>query len=79
MRAAAIFSLLLPVSLAAQQPRSEPLRLTLEDAIRRALQSGNDVKIAEAGVRQAEGQVTQAWSTALPEIRASVTYTRTFA
>ena len=79
MRAAAILAVLLPVSLAAQQPAPEPLRLTLEDAIRRALQSGNDVKIAQAGVRQAEGQVTQAWASALPDIRASVTYTRTFA
>ncbi|HVO35552.1 MAG TPA: TolC family protein [Gemmatimonadales bacterium] len=70
---------LLPAALAAQQPAREPIQLTLDDAIRRALAGGNDVQIAEAGVRQAEGQVTQAWSTALPEIRASVTYTRTFA
>ena len=80
MRIAPIIVLaLLPAALAAQQPASAPLRLTLDDAIRRALSSGNDVRIAEAGVRQAEGQVTQAWSTALPEIRASVIYTRTFA
>jgi outer membrane protein len=70
---------LLPLALAAQEPASAPMRLTLDAAIRRALASGNDVRIAQAGVRQAEGQVTQAWSTALPEIRASVTYTRTFA
>jgi len=70
---------LLPAALVAQEPARAPIRLTLEDAIQRALASGNDVRIAEAGVRQAEGQVTQAWSTALPEVRASVTYTRTFA
>jgi outer membrane protein TolC len=79
MRAAIVFALLLPASLAAQEPARAPLRLTLDDAIRRALQSGNEVKIAEAGVRLAEGQVTQAWASALPEIRASLTYTRTFA
>ncbi len=80
MRIAPILALaLLPAALMAQQPAPEPIQLTLDDAIRRALASGNDVRIAEAGVRQAEGQVTQAWSTALPEIRASVTYTRTFA
>jgi len=80
MRIAAIIGLaLLPAALAAQQPASTPLQLTLDDAIRRALSSGNDVRIAEAGVGQAEAVVTQAWSTALPEIRASVTYTRTFA
>ncbi len=79
MRAAPILVLLVPAALAAQQPAREPLRLTLDEAIRLALQSGNEVRIAEAGVRQAEGAVTQAWSSALPEIRASLTYTRTFA
>jgi outer membrane protein len=78
MRIAAVFGLaLLPAALVAQEPA--PVRLTLEDAIRRALDSGNEVRIAAAAVRQAEGQVTQAWSTALPELRASMTYTRTFA
>lgn len=80
MRIAAILGLVLvPVAAAAQQPARAPIHLTLQDAIQRALHSGNDVRIAEAGVRQAEGQVTQAWSSALPEIRASVTYQRTFA
>jgi len=69
----------IPAALAAQQPGPEPIRLTLEGAVQRALRSGNEVRIAEAGVRQAEGQVTQAWASALPEIRASVTYQRTFA
>jgi outer membrane protein TolC len=70
---------LLPAAVAAQQPSRAPIRLTLQDAIQRALHSGNEVRIAEAGVRQAEGQVTQAWSSALPEIKATVTYQRTFA
>ncbi len=68
-----------PAALAGQEPARAPLRLTLDDAIARALGSGNDMRIAEAGVRQAQAQVTQAWSTALPTIRASLTYQRTFA
>ena len=80
MRIAILAALVLaPGSVAAQQPAPAPVRLTLEGAIARALHSGNEVRIAEAGVRQAEGQVTQAWASALPEIRANVTYQRTFA
>jgi outer membrane protein TolC len=80
MRITSIIGLaLLPAALGAQEPARTPVRLTLDEAIRRALSSGNDVRIAEAGVRQAEGQVTQAWSTALPELRFSLTYQRTFA
>ncbi|HTT67141.1 MAG TPA: TolC family protein [Gemmatimonadales bacterium] len=80
MRIAILVALALaPVAAGAQQPGPGPLRLTLEGAIERALRSGNEVRIAEAGVRQAEGEVTQAWASALPEIRANVTYQRTFA
>lgn len=80
MRLAPLLGLMLvPAALAGQQPPPTPLRLTLDDAIQRALSSGNDVRIAEAGVRQASGQVTQAWASALPTIRASLTYQRTFA
>jgi outer membrane protein TolC len=80
MRIAAVVLLaLMPGAVAAQQPQRDPVRLTLQDAIQRALRSGNEVRIAEAGVRQATGLVTQAWSTALPEIRFNLTYQRTFA
>jgi outer membrane protein len=80
MRYASLVGLaLLPAALAAQEPARPTIRLTLEDAIRRAVTTGTDVRIAQAGIRRAEGQVTQAWATALPEIRASLTYTRTFA
>ncbi len=74
-----VLLVLVPTAVAAQRPAPPPIRLTLEGAIERALVSGNDVRIAQAGVRQAEGQVTEAWSTALPELRANVTYQRTFA
>ena len=80
MRIAAIIAVaLVPTALAAQQPAPATVRLTLEGAVERALRSGNEVRIAEAGVRQAEGQVTQAWASALPELRFSLTYQRTFA
>jgi outer membrane protein TolC len=75
--------LFLPAMLEAQRaatsPAPEPVRLTLEDAVRRAVEDGEEVRLARAGVERARGQVTEAWSAALPELRASVTYQRTFA
>ena len=73
---------LLPAALRAQQATATtpmPIRLSMEDAVRRALASGDEVRLAEAAVRQARGQVTQAWASALPEVRGSLTYQRTFA
>ena len=70
---------LAPTPLAGQAAPREPLRLTLDAAIRRALGVGDDVRIAEAGVWQARSQVTQAWSSALPSLRVTLTYQRTFA
>lgn len=71
-----------PGVLAAQADRSasgSPIRLTMDEAVRRALLVGEEVRQAEAALRLARGQVTQAWSAALPEVRASLTYQRTFA
>jgi outer membrane protein len=74
---------LLPAVLAAQQAPAragrEPLRLSMADAVRRALETGDEIRIARAQVRQARGQVTQAWASALPEVRGSLTFQRTFA
>lgn len=74
---------LVPAVLAAQRvparAAGEPLRLTMEDAVRRALETSDEIHVAQAGVRQARGQVTQAWASALPEVRGSLTYQRTFA
>jgi outer membrane protein TolC len=73
---------LLPAALRAQQATATapvPIRLSMEDAVRRALVSGDEIRLAEAAVRQARGQVTQAWASALPEVRGSLTYQRTFA
>jgi len=73
---------LLPAALRAQQVAAAapaPIRLSMEDAVRRALASGDEVRLAEAAVRQARGQVRQAWASVLPEVRGSLTYQRTFA
>lgn len=73
---------LLPAALAGQaHPAATraPIRLTMQEAVRRALATGEEVRLAEAAHQQAHGQVTQAYSAALPELRANFTYTRTFA
>jgi outer membrane protein TolC len=74
---------LLPATVAAQRPPVDTaratLRLSMEEAVRRALETGDEIRIAAAGLRQAAGQVTQAWASALPEVRGSLTYQRTFA
>jgi outer membrane protein TolC len=74
---------LLPAALAAQRAPAvaarETLHLSMEDAVRRALETGDEIRLARAQVQQARGQVTQAWASALPEVRGSLTYQRTFA
>lgn len=65
-----------PSILLAQQP---PLRLTMPDAIQRALQQGEEVGLARAAVAQAHGQFVQARADALPQIRTGLTYQRVFA
>lgn len=56
-----------------------PLRLTMPEAVRRALETGEEVRVAQAQLDLARGQVQEAWSEGLPSLRASVTYQRTFA
>lgn len=76
MKTVTLLALVLFPGIAAAQA---PVRLTMAEAVRRALDTGEEVRLAQASLRQARGQVTQAWSAALPEVRASVTYQRTFA
>ncbi len=63
----------------AAQARSDTVRLSLEEAVARALQVGEEVRMARAGVSDASGQVREATAAALPEVRGSVVYTRQFA
>ncbi|MDP4242429.1 MAG: TolC family protein [Bacteroidota bacterium] len=77
----AIIALVAPLSLSAQQrvdDRSSTRRtLSLDEAIDAALHRGEEVQIAEAGVRAAEGGIAVATSGMLPQIAASANYTRT--
>ncbi len=62
----------------AQTP-SDTLDLTVGQAVQRALDQGFAMRVARAGVLEANGQVREAFSSALPQITGSVTYTRQFA
>ncbi|MEK6769081.1 MAG: hypothetical protein AABY85_08860, partial [Gemmatimonadota bacterium] len=67
-----LFSAVPPFRLSAQTSASEPVRLTMQEAVRRALQYGEEVQLARSTVQLARGQVTEAFAGALPEIRGSV-------
>jgi outer membrane protein TolC len=58
---------------------SNPLPLSLDDAIQRAVNQSQEVRLARAQVDLAASQVTAARAAALPQLDASVLYTRTFA
>jgi outer membrane protein len=55
---------------------SDTLLLTLEEAVRRALMDSEEIAAARATLAQAEAQVTQAVSGALPQISSSLVYNR---
>ena len=65
-------------ALAAQEP-VDTVRLTLDEAVRRSLEMGEEMRVARAQVGDARGQVREATAAALPEVRGSVVYTRQFA
>ncbi|MGD9524545.1 MAG: TolC family protein [Gemmatimonadales bacterium] len=54
-----------------------PLRLSIDDVLRRADSASEAVGIARAGVRGAGGRLTQARSAWLPQLTGSASYTRT--
>jgi outer membrane protein TolC len=64
---------------AAMMAASDTLKLTLDDAIQRALNEGEEMRSANAGLSVANGQVREAASDAFPQIRGTVTYGRQFA
>ena len=80
MRYAMMLTLLagLAARAAAQAP-TDTVRLTLDDAVHRALEQGVDMRLARAAVLDANGQMREAFSPALPQITGSLTYTRQFA
>src|SRR6202795_2673919 len=80
MRYLMLLSLLIGVAapVVAQAP-TDTIRLTVDDAVHRALEQGVDMRLARAAVTSANGQVREAFSPALPQITGSLTYTRQFA
>ena len=80
MRCALILSVLVSVAVpAAGQAPTDTVRLSLDDAVHRALERGTDMRLARAAVLSANGQVREAFAPALPQITGSLTYTRQFA
>jgi outer membrane protein TolC len=68
--------------LAAQQPATAgaaPMRLSLDDALRLAQSRSPAVDVARAGVTRANGQRDQARAQYLPQLSASLGYTKTLA
>ena len=65
---------------AAQTPAStDTLRLTLDQAVQRAVDRSFAMRLARADVQDAEGRVREATSAALPQVTGSLVYTRQFA
>ncbi len=67
------------LSPAAAQAPGDTLRLTLDAALRRALDQSFAMRLARADQAEANGQVREALSAALPQLTSSITYTRQFA
>ena len=61
------------------QTRSDTVSLTLDAAIQRALERGEEMRVARAQYQEASGQVREAFAGALPQINGSLTYTLQFA
>jgi outer membrane protein TolC len=61
---------------AAQTP--DTLRLSVEEAVTRALRSSDEAQLALAQIEVADAQVTAARASGLPQLRLNTTYTRAF-
>src|SRR6266550_606870 len=55
------------------------VRITLDQAVQRALTEGEEMRTARAQYRDAQGQVREALASALPQVNGSLTYSRQFA
>ncbi|HEY0673880.1 MAG TPA: TolC family protein, partial [Longimicrobiales bacterium] len=72
-----LFGLLVAASPAAAQT-VDSLPLSLEEAVGRALEQGDEVLLARAQVELADAQVTSARAGGLPQLRLSSTYNHVF-
>lgn len=70
---------LLPAVAGAQEPAGTHVRVSLGEAVDRALRGSEVVDVAEAGVLRARGDRYQARSGFLPKVGGTVGYTRTLA
>jgi len=57
---------------------SDTVRLSVEDAVGRAMSNGPDLRLAQANVGIADGRVKEAAAGALPQITGTVTYNKKF-
>lgn len=62
----------------AQAPATDTLALSLDQALARATERSEEVRLARTQVDVARAQVREAWAGALPQINANLGYTRTF-
>jgi outer membrane protein len=69
-------SLLVASVMTAVPLQSQGAELTLDQAIRRSLESNRELEAARFGLAGAEGQVREAWSAVYPTVNLSATYTR---
>jgi outer membrane protein len=67
------------IPLASAQAPGDSLRLTLDAALHQALEQSFAMRLARADRAEANGQVREALSAALPQLTSSITYTRQFA
>ncbi|MHB8838464.1 MAG: TolC family protein [Gemmatimonadaceae bacterium] len=72
-----LFTLALPVAARAQGATAAPAQLSLADALKLAEQRSEAVKIAEAGLRRAQGQRYQSRAQFYPQLNGTAGYQRT--
>ncbi|MFL5538425.1 MAG: hypothetical protein ACJ8J0_05505, partial [Longimicrobiaceae bacterium] len=81
-RAVSRAALLLSFSLSAAGParaqQPDTLRISIQDAVGRALAQGDELRLAESRSRAANAQVGVARSTALPALRMNSTFTHVY-
>ncbi len=60
------------------KPSSQALRISMKDALQRALQNHTTLKLANNNLERREVEITARWAALLPKIRLGSVYTRNF-
>jgi outer membrane protein TolC len=71
-----LFLILLLVAAPASAQRSDSLRLSIGDAVTRALRASGESRLAAAQIEVAEAQITTARAAGLPQLRVNGSYTQ---